>query len=293
MSEDFKLPQPGAADADTADDALRLLQLAARLHTSRADPVAWRATLQTLPAHTQARCTMELTPDTPLRNPADLAAWAGRMTHCANYGDACGHGGSAQRPQCEAFAVLMHTAADAARKTLQAGLFEYLPPTWVVNQEAFVLECNAAAQELARTGERVNVVGQRLELVGAGGARALHIALSKVSSPTRLPWKDRDGKAVSYLLRALPESVHIAVTALLDAPDLSERATLLAQQLGLTPRQSELAAHLLEDETVAGAARAMGISRHTANEHLAAMQQRTGATDRKALMLMLRRIAQR
>jgi DNA-binding CsgD family transcriptional regulator len=293
MSEDFKLPQPCAADADTTDDALRMLQLAARLHTARADPAAWCAILQTLPAHTQFRCTMELTPDTPLRSPADLAAWAGRMTHCANYGNTCGHGGSARRPQCEAFAVHMHTAADAARKSLQAGLFEYLPPTWIVDHEAFVLECNAAAQELARTGERVNVVGQRLELVGAGGARALHKALSKVSSPTRLPWKDRDGTAVSYLLRALPESVHIAVTALLDAPNLSERATLLAQQLGLTPRQSDLAAHLLEDKTVAGAARAMGISRHTANEHLAAMQQRTGATDRKALMLMLRRIAQR
>jgi hypothetical protein len=59
----------------------------------------------------------------------------------------------------------------------------------------------------------------------------------------------------------LPESVHIAVTALLDAPDLSEHATLLAQQLGLTPRQSDLAAHLLDDKSVAGAARAMGISR--------------------------------
>jgi DNA-binding CsgD family transcriptional regulator len=270
-----------------------LLQLAARLHTARADPAAWRATLQTLPAPTQFRCIMELTPDTPLRTPADLAAWAGRMTHCANYSNTCGHGGPAQRPQCEAFAVLMHTAADAARKSLQAGLFEYLPPTWIVDQEAFVLECNAAAQELARTGERVNVVGQRLELVGAGGARALHTALRMVGSPTRLPWKDLDGKGVVYLLRPLPESMHIAVTALLDAPDQSERATLLARQLGLTPRQSDLAAHLLEDKTVAGAARAMGISRHTANEHSAALEQRTGATDRKALMLLLRRSAQR
>ncbi len=293
MSEDSKSPQPCAADSDTSDDALRLLQLAARLHTSRADPAAWRAILQTLPARTQFRCTMELTPDTPLRTPADLAAWAGRMTHCSNYGNTCGHSSSAQRPQCEAFALHMHTAADAARKSLQAGLFEYLPPTWIVDQEAFVLECNAVAQELARSGARVNVVGQRLELVGVGGARALHTALSKVNSPTLLPWKDRDGKAVSFLLRALPESEHIAVTALLDAPDLSEHATLLAQQLGLTPRQSDLAAHLLEDKTVAGAARAMGISRHTANEHLAALQQRTGAADRKGLMLLLRRSAQR
>jgi DNA-binding CsgD family transcriptional regulator len=293
MSEDLKSPQDRAAQEGTANDALHMLQLAARLHTAHADPDAWRSVVQVFQARAQRPCSLELTPDTPLRTPADLAALAGRMTHCASYGGACSDGESTQRPYCGVFAVLMHTAADAARKSLQAGLFEHLPPTWVVDREGFVLDCNASAKELARTGERVNVVGQRLELVGPGGARALIKALGKVSHPTRLPWKDHEGKAVSYLLRTLPESLHIAITALLDAPDPSERAALLAQQLGLTPRQSELAAHLLADKTLAGAARALGISRHTANEHLAALQQRTGAADRKDLMVLLRRIAQR
>jgi len=37
----------------------------------------------------------------------------------------------------------------------------------------------------------------------------------------------------------------------------------------------------------------MGISRHTANEHLAALEQRTGVPDRRGLLVILRRIAQR
>ena len=40
-------------------------------------------------------------------------------------------------------------------------------------------------------------------------------------------------------------------------------------------------------------ARAMGISRHTANEHLVAVLRRAGATDRKALMTLLQRALQR
>ena len=109
----------------------------------------------------------------------------------------------------------------------------------------------------------------------------------------RLPWKDLSGNELSFLLRAMPDSHHVSVTALLIAPSAVERAPLLAVQLGWTPRQSELAAHLPADQTLAGAARAMGISRHTANEHLAALPQRTGASDRKALLVMLRRVAQR
>ncbi len=190
-------------------------------------------------------------------------------------------------------AVHMHTAAAAAHKTLQAGLFDQLPPTWIVDRNAQVREANPAAKALTQSGERVSLVGTRLELAGPGGARALLKALAKTGARTRLAWKDRSGKGVSFLLRALPDATHIAVSALLDAPDPMELALALAEQLQLTPRQSELAAHLLADQTLAGAARAMGISRHTANEHLAALEQRTGVPDRRGLLVVLRRVAQR
>lgn len=279
-------------DRHSLDKMPMLLQLAARLHTARANPEVWRDTLLAFRDFTQCQGVLDLAPDAPL-GPDDLAALAGRLTHCATYGDECGGDASLNRAVCAAFAVHMHTAAAAAHKTLQAGLFDHLPPTWIVDRNAQVREANPAAKVLTQYGERVSLVGTRLELAGPGGARALLKALTKTGARTRLAWKDRSGKGVSFLLRALPDAAHIAVTALLDAPDPMELALALAEQLQLTPRQSELAAHLLADQTLAGAARAMGISRHTANEHLAALEQRTGVPDRRGLLVILRRVAQR
>jgi DNA-binding CsgD family transcriptional regulator/alkylated DNA nucleotide flippase Atl1 len=232
-------------------------------------------------------------PEPTALTPYALAALAGQLSHCATYGDDCAHEDRAKRQRCAAFAVHMHAAAAAAHKTHKASLFDHLPATWVLDRSAQVIEVNATAKALVQAGERVTMVGSTLELVGTGGARTLQRAVAQVTTQKRLPWKDVKGNDVSFLLRALPGGKHVAVTALLDAPSAAQRAPQLAEQLGLTPRQSELAAHLLADQTLVGAARAMGISRHTANEHLVALLQRTGAPDRKALLVMLRRIATR
>ncbi len=111
-----------------------------------------------------------------------------------------------------------------------------------------------------------------------GGARALISALAKVSTPTRLAWIERNGKTLRLLLRALPNATHVTVTALLDAPNPLERAPLLAEQLELTPRQSELAAHLLADQTVTGAARVGHLAPHRqrASDSLAAAHRHVG-----------------
>ena len=271
----------------------QLLELAARLHTAHADPEIWRETLLAFRDCTRCHCVVDLANDAPPLVPDDLAALAGRLTHCATYSDERVAGAACNRANCAEFAVHMHTAALAAQRALRAGLFDYLPPTWIVDRTAQVREANVAARALTQNGGRVAMVGLRLELVGAGGARALGKALAHVSKPTRFAWKDHNGKSLSFLLRVLPDATHVAITALLDAPSPLERAPLLAEQLGLTPRQSELAAHLLADQTLSASARAMGISRHTANEHLTALQQRTGAPDRKALLVLLRRIVQR
>lgn len=293
MREQEKVPmKSNRPDRQSLDQASQLLQLAGRLHTARANPDIWRETLLAFRDSTPCHGVLDLAPDAPL-GPDDLAALAGRLTHCAAYSDECGGDASLSRALCAAFAVHMHTAAAAAHKTLQAGLFDQLPPTWIVDRNAQVREANPAAKALTQSGERVSLVGTRLELAGPGGARALLKALAKTGARTRLPWTDGNGKRVSFMLRALPDATHVAVTALLDAPDPMELALALAEQLQLTPRQSELAAHLLADQTLAGAARAMGISRHTANEHLAALEQRTGVPDRRGLLVVLRRVAQR
>jgi len=305
MSEDFASPSDHATNAaasshlsnlDTPssaiDESCALLQLAARLHTAHGDPHIWHTVLTTF--HDQSGCHGALSqiPEPATLTPDALAALAGQLSHCATYGDDCHHQIESKRQRCAAFAVHMHTAAAAVHHAHKATLFDDLPATWLVDRNAQVYEANAAARALAESGERVTLVGKQLALVGPGGARALLKAVAKVTKPTRLPWKDIHGRDVSFLLRAQPDANQVTVTALLDAPSPSERAPLLAEQLGLTPRQGELAAYLLADRTLAGAARAMGISRHTANEHLAALEQRTGAADRKALLVILRRIAQ-
>ena len=86
----------------------------------------------------------------------------------------------------------------------------------------------------------------------------------------------------------MPDGLHVAVTLVPNAPSVAVPGPLLARHLDLTPRQSELAAYLVADHTLAGAARAMGISRPTANEHLAALSRQVGATDRKSLLALLR-----
>jgi len=275
------------------DDATQLLQLAARLHTARGNQQVWRDVLLSFRDGFNCTSVHNLLPEVSALGADALSALAGRMSHCASYGEECSHNTALHRQRCAAFATHLHIAALAGHKALQAALFDYLPATWVVDLSAAVCEANTAAKSLAQTGERVVIVGQRLELPGPNGARTMLNAVSKVATQSRLAWKTPSGQDVNFLLRVLPDTVHIAVTALPDAPSPAEQAPVLAEQLGLTPRQSELAAHLLADHTLASAARAMGISRHTANEHLTALLQRAGALNRKALLIILRSMAQR
>ncbi len=295
MSEDSSEAGRLLAESDLSGAAVAaapsLLHLAAELHTARGNPALWRGTLRAVRDQMQCDGIFNLAADAPL-GPDDLAALAGRVTHCATYGNDCGNGSAACQTHCASFAVHMHTAAYAVRKTLQAGLFEHLAPTWVVYRSGQVQEANLSARALLQDGEYVKVVSSKLELAGVGGGRVLRNALFKLNQPMRLAWQGLSGQPMSLLLRALPDSSYVALTALLDAPGPLVQAPLLAQQLGITRRQSELAAHLLADHTVADAARAMGISRHTANEHLAGLQQRTGTVDRKTLLALLRRASQ-
>jgi DNA-binding CsgD family transcriptional regulator len=275
------------------DEAYVLLQLAGRLHSARGNSQVWSDVLTDYRLFSHCHGVLNTLPHVNVLTPDALSALAGQLSHCATYGDDCGHEVGDKRQRCAAFAVHVHTAAVSAHKANKSALFDHLPATWLLDRNAQVFEANAAAKALMQIGESVVLVEARLALAGPGGSRALLKALAKVQTQIRLPWKDLSGNDLSFLLHALPDTHHIAVTALLDAPSAVERAPLLAVQLGLTPRQSELAAHLLADQTLAGAARAMGISRHTANEHLAALAQRTGAPDRKALLVTLRRVAQR
>ena len=287
--------KPPKQDHHTSDEASQLLQLTAHLHAARGIAADWPQLLQACRDGFQCAGGLDQLPHDAGIGPDELAALAGRISHCAHFGDACGNHHrvddqalNIKRRRCSALALHLHTAALAARKALQAGLFEHLPPTWVLDRSGRLREANTGARELTRAGERFELRDGLLMLADPGTSRLLHKALLDASQNTRFVWQERHNLETSLLLRPLPDGQHIAVTLVPDAPSVAELASLLARHLGLTPRQSELAAYLVADHTLAGAARAMGISRPTANEHLAALSRQVGATDRKSLLALLR-----
>lgn len=289
-------PKTPQKNRRTSDEASRLLLLTARLHTTRGSAVDWQELLQACRDGFQCTGVLDQLPKGADIGPDELAALAGRINHCANFDDHCGNddlvgsqSNNFKRQRCSALALHLHTAAVAAHKSLQAGLFDHLPPTWVLDRRGRQCEANASARELTRVGERFGLMDNLLVLSDPNASRLLRKALAEASHDTRFLWQERNDLETSLLLRPLPDGQHIAVTLVLDAPCATELAPLLASHFSLTPRQSDLAAHLLADHTLTGAARAMGISRHTANEHQAALLRQVGAADRKSLLAVLRR----
>lgn len=296
MSEELSslsLERTHGQPTTSSDSAPTLLQLAAQLHTAHADPQAWRDTLLAFQDCTQCHVAFERLSNMLPLGPDDLASVAGHLTHCATYSNACAGGDKRHRSNCAEFAVHMHMAALAAHKTRQAGIFDYLPPTWIIDSSGQVREANAAAQELTHCGERFALVGGCLKPMSPSGAILLRRALREAAEDARVFWNESDGSETTLLLRSLPALGMVAVTLQAERHGWVEVASMLAQHLGLTLRRSELGAHLLEGHTLAHAARVMGISRHTANEHLSALLLQAGAADRKSLLVLLRRVTQR
>lgn len=290
-----KIPQK---DRRLNDEVSPLLLLTARLHTARGCAVEWQQILQIFRDSFQCSSVLDQLPNGATLGPDDLATLAGRISHCADFDNLCGTdervdglSSNFKHQRCSALARHLHTAALAARKSLQAGLFDHLPPTWVLDRSGRQHEANAAARELTHVGERFGLRDERLVLTDPGTTRLAHKAVLDASHDTRFVYQEPSDAQTSLLLRPLPDALHVAVTLVPDAPCVTELAPLLASHLDLTPRQSDLAAHLLADHTLTGAARAMGISRNTANEHLAALLRQTGMPNRQSLLALLRHSA--
>lgn len=286
-----------AAQPSTAltDEATQVLLLAADLHAARGDAAAWREALAACGDWLGCTGLLQFTADDTAFGPDDLEAIAGRLTHCAGYGvGACGCGNldGRKRQRCAALAPHFHQAANASRNAVQASLFDHLPPTWILDREARVRDANAGARALTQAGDRFAVADGVLGAAAPGGMPPLRRALAQFTVEARHCWIDAQGEA-TLLLRELAEGGGIAATLMPEPPRGKEIASALADHFDLTARQGELAAHLQAGHTLLDAARAMGISRHTANEHLAAVLRRTGAADRKALLAQFRRALHR
>jgi len=171
-------------DRRTNDEASQLLLLTARLHTTRNDAIEWQQLLQACRDGLQCPGVLDQLPHGAPMGPDELAALAGRISHCANFDSQCandalrdGPSSHAKRQRCSALALHLHTAALAARKSLQAGLFDHLPPTWVLDRSGRQHEANASARELTRVGERFALTDGLLVLTDPVVTRMLRKAL--------------------------------------------------------------------------------------------------------------------
>ena len=196
-----------------------------------------------------------------------------------------------RRARCAALAPHLHEAAKASRNALQATFFDRLPPIWILDRGGRVQDSNAPAKAITAAGEPLAVAEGLLAPAVPGGGARLRRLLTDLDHETRFSWPDRHGGETTLLLRLLPAGSGIAATLLPEPAGTVELAALLVLRLKLTVRQSDHAAHLLAGQTLSDAARAMRISRNTANEHLAGLLLKVGAPDRKALLGILRRAA--
>ena len=285
MTEPVPAKLNASAFDPSADEATQLLWLMARLYAARGDPAAWATALRVCRDWLACADDCCLGRVSSFPDAAELEALAGRVSHCATY--AVRSHCVCKRTRCAALAPHLHEAARVHRTALQAALFDYLPPTWILGRDAIVQDANAAAHALAGTTLRVSVLGGRLTPDAYDGGKKLRRTLASLSDETRFAWPGPDGLETTLLLRPLRLGNLIAAT-LLDGPrGHADLVSHLIQTFLLSGRQGDLAAHLLMGRTLAESARQMGISRDTANEHLAALLRRTGVADRKELVSRL------
>lgn len=281
---------------DNLDDAVVLLNITARFHAARGDCEAWRATLVACSDWFQCDGVLGevVNNDQRIFGPDELDSLAGRVTHCASYGiGACAQEpkNALKRLRCSALASHLHEAANLARKDIQASVFDLLPATWILTRKGKICEANANAKAITKQADQFVSVDGYLSPADDSGAKLFLSALTAIQAETNLTWSASQGD-VNLILRLIPNSDLVSATL---AASLSARqiALILQTKFGLHIRQSELAGHLVEGLSLTDAARTMGITRNTANDHLSALRRRLGVSDRKELVLLCRHAIQR
>jgi DNA-binding CsgD family transcriptional regulator len=282
--------RPVAPDA-CPDPVPQALRLAVGLYAARGDGAAWRAALKACRDWLGCAGVLDLPAAGQALDPDAMEALAGRVTHCAAYRAGACHGTPCdplQRARCAALAPHLHEAAEAARNALRASFFDQLACVWILDRSGHVQDSNASAKAIAAAGELLAVIDGALVPAVPGGGERLQRVLAELSEERYFSWPDRHDREATLRLRLLGSGTSIAATLLAEPAPSGQLACMLSKRFKLSARQGELAVHLLAGETLSEAARAMGISRDTANEHLGGLLRRVGAPDRKALFAMLR-----
>lgn len=202
-----------------------------------------------------------------------------------------------------AFDLGQKLAADRALCGGFAAVFDASPHgLYLTDGDGRVLRLNRSGESMLSARRGLRLTSGRLTAIDPSAARTLHSLVARAASDEG---DVRTGGSLS--LPTVPGTAPLSATvapvrldglALLDAPalvivcvtDIEAGVRLPEQKLrdlfGLTAAETRLALALFEGETLADVARSLGISRYTAQNHLARVFEKTG-TNRQAVLIKL------
>jgi DNA-binding CsgD family transcriptional regulator len=153
-----------------------------------------------------------------------------------------------------------------------------------------IIEANAVAEELLRSEPGISVGSDRtLRLSGPSDAELRRWILKGITADSRpdhlVQIARRDGRQpMSLMITPMPHlpvrwtSMDPRWIVFLFDPELHVMpvATVLAQELGISAREAEVAAHLSSGKSLKQISRCLSISDHTVRTHLKAIYAKTG-----------------
>lgn len=292
----------GESDGESPDARERLasaqvLRIALMLHRASREPSTWDATLEALAE--VLRCAEVFDVARRIREGGSdilgvLRELAENARHCTSTGlGACARcGDHDKRVTCAQLVEHLSYAVEhtdegylnGRRAVRFATLDDLEHPVIVIAEDLALVYANSAGRAILDEG---GVLAQR-----AAKLRCVDLPDSHLQRHlANLSGQESDGRASIELasgrlrIRRLNPSTDLPTLFLLILEVATHtRAKAMAPEarrealsaLGLTPRQLELASHLLDGLTVSAAAKAMDISRATANDHLAKLFHRAG-----------------
>jgi DNA-binding CsgD family transcriptional regulator len=201
-------------------------------------------------------------------------------------------------------ALLTRGPAQPDEQAGEVGDIEFLPqPLGIISGTPPLLNANAALRRLARRRDglifghvRLAAADKRADAALADAIAAVSLGANAGGAPMRSIAVPRAGHALPYLVQAIaiggPAPHARAVLLTVTDPGLGKPdAAALRDLLGLTWAEAALAAELAAGATLAGAARARGISLETARTQLKAVLGKTGCARQQDLARLLARIA--
>jgi DNA-binding CsgD family transcriptional regulator len=171
------------------------------------------------------------------------------------------------------------------RSIAEGAVLDDSPVVLVLSADLRVMSCADTAETLLAELQDAGVHDpERLPLsVRAVALRAIHPARSTVPATTRV--RTRGGLWLTIRATSLDGGQRVAV--MIERTPRSDVVSLVLAAHGLTPRESEVAAHVLLGLSTHDLSEVLGISEYTVQDHMKSIFDKTGVSSRKELAARL------